>query len=62
MDSTPKEAFKVIADQCRAKKEEFAQNGAILLKNVFSEKWREKIQRGIEENKINPSPYSESLR
>ena len=55
-------AVEQIAQLCESKREEFWQNGAVLLENVFSEDWREKIKTGIEENLKNPSPYSESLR
>jgi len=39
----------------------FYQDGAILLKNVFSEEWVEKVKTGIEKNLENPSQYSEKL-
>jgi len=39
----------------------FYQDGAILLKNVFSEEWVEKVKTGIEKNLANPSQYSEKL-
>lgn len=46
---------------CKEKRGEFWENGAVILKNVFSEKWKNKIENGIKENLKNPSPYSESL-
>ena len=51
-----------ILSQCLSKKEEFRENGAVLLKNVFSQEWQEKIRSGIEDNLKHPSPFSESLR
>ena len=41
--------------------EEYTKNGAILLKNVFSEEWIEKVRRGIAKNIEKPSQYSERL-
>jgi len=61
MNCSESDPWRAIASQCASKREEFFQNGAIILKDVFDETWREKIRRGIEENLRNPSPYSESL-
>jgi len=39
----------------------FQEDGAILLKNVFSPEWVEKVKQGIEKNLANPSQHSERL-
>lgn len=42
--------------------ESFVENGAVLLRNVFSEPWLDTISRGIQDNLKKPSPFSERLR
>merc|ERR1712083_329685 len=39
----------------------FDQDGAIVLRNVFSAEWVEKVQEGIQINLDKPSKYSEKL-
>ena len=62
MNESRSHSLDSIVTLCQSKKEEFFENGAVILKNVFSSDWTEKIRNGIEENLKNPSPYSESLR
>ena len=62
MNESKSHSFDSIVNLCSSKKKEFFENGAVILKNVFSKDWTEKIKNGIEENLENPSPYSESLR
>eukprot|EP00058_Branchiostoma_floridae_P027274 XP_002612765.1 hypothetical protein BRAFLDRAFT_97254 [Branchiostoma floridae] len=40
---------------------EYRENGAVCLRNVFSQEWVDKVRKGIEKNKAHPSSYSESL-
>jgi len=61
MNESKSHSFDSIVNLCSSKKKEFFENGAVILKNVFSKDWTEKIKNGIEENLENPSPYSESL-
>eukprot|EP00058_Branchiostoma_floridae_P025675 XP_002611165.1 hypothetical protein BRAFLDRAFT_88436 [Branchiostoma floridae] len=40
---------------------EYRENGAVCLRNVFSQEWVDKVRKGIEKNQARPSRYSESL-
>ena len=40
---------------------QFSEDGAIVLRKVFSDDWVEKVKAGIEENLASPSKYSERL-
>lgn len=42
-------------------KEDFDRDGAVIIRDVFSKKWLEKVERGIEANMNCPSQYSESV-
>lgn len=42
--------------------EEFQENGAICLRNVFSKEWQEIVAQGIEKNIEAPSPLGEKLK
>ena len=41
--------------------EEYQRDGAVVLRNVFTEEWIELIQQGIDINIQSPSQYSEWL-
>jgi len=41
--------------------ERFDQDGAIVLRDVFSQEWVQKVKEGIQINLANPSKYSEKL-
>merc|ERR1719309_819214 len=41
--------------------EKFDQDGAIVLRNVFSDDWVQKVKEGIQINLATPSKYSEKL-
>ena len=40
---------------------QFSEDGAVVLRKVFSDDWVEKVKAGIEENLASPSEYSERL-
>ena len=42
--------------------EQFQNDGAVHLKNVFDEKWVEKVSLAIQKTMENPSEFSEMLR
>lgn len=42
--------------------EEYQENGAICLRNVFSKEWREMVAKGIEKNLAEPGPLGEKLK
>ena len=41
---------------------QFQEEGAVLLKNVFTIDWIDLIRQGIEENLKSPSPFGEWLK
>ncbi|XP_043210533.1 uncharacterized protein LOC122375295 [Amphibalanus amphitrite] len=42
--------------------QQFAMDGAVCLRRVFSERWVDAVRQGIEANKAAPSPCAESLK
>ena len=42
--------------------QQFAMDGAVCLRRVFSPRWVEEVRRGIELNKADPSPFGEALK
>lgn len=42
--------------------EEYQENGAVCLRNVFSKEWLDIIEMGIEKNLASPGPLGEKLK
>lgn len=42
--------------------ERFQRDGAVVLRNVFTEDWVDKVCKGIAQNLASPSEYAECLR
>lgn len=50
-----------MADVTEEQIEEYQRDGAVVLKNIFTDEWIELIQQGIDMNIQSPSQYSEWL-
>ena len=42
--------------------QQFAMDGAVCLRRVFSQRWVDEVRRGIDLNQAAPSPFGESLK
>ena len=43
-------------------RKEFQENGAVVIRGLFSNEWLEKVASGIDSNLGNPSQYSERVK